>query len=319
MDYLVKNIQEINDETKHIALFSGGEASALVAVELVRRYGKENVILLNHDINPRYESADIKRFKQEVSDYLQIPITYCNINDCLNPLDIPSQFQVCLEAGAFVNPKTRDALCTNRLKTAPFERFLSSLESIDNIIVYYGFDSAEFKRVDRRKAILNDKGVQSDYPLALWGSHNWNNFLEYYKKESISLKVVDLEFFLNNSAYERTIFNISEIGIKRPLDYDVWKHANCVGCLKAGKQHWYCVYVHRRDVYQEAMSAEDQLGYTIGKESLKDLSIEFEAMRLAGVPASEHIASSLFWKSARRYTSPGRVDLFPCECFSINI
>lgn len=38
---------------KHIVCFSKGHSSALVAIEVVRRFGKENVILLNHDINPK--------------------------------------------------------------------------------------------------------------------------------------------------------------------------------------------------------------------------------------------------------------------------
>lgn len=64
---------------KHIVCFSGGHSSAIAAVEVVRKYGAENTILLNHDLCPRTEDADIKRFKQEVSNYLGIPITYANM------------------------------------------------------------------------------------------------------------------------------------------------------------------------------------------------------------------------------------------------
>ena len=32
-------------QVKHIVCFSGGESSAIVAVELVRKFGKENVII----------------------------------------------------------------------------------------------------------------------------------------------------------------------------------------------------------------------------------------------------------------------------------
>ena len=57
-------------KNKHIVCYSGGHSSALVAIEVVKLFGKENVILLNHNINPRYEDADIKRFKKEVAEYL---------------------------------------------------------------------------------------------------------------------------------------------------------------------------------------------------------------------------------------------------------
>ena len=60
---------------KHIVCFSGGHSSAIAAVEVVRKFGAEDTILLNHDLCPRTEDADIKRFKKQVSDYLGVPIT----------------------------------------------------------------------------------------------------------------------------------------------------------------------------------------------------------------------------------------------------
>lgn len=64
---------------KHIVCFSGGHSSAIAAVEVVRKFGAEDTILLNHDLCPRTEDADIKRFKKQVSDYLGVPITYANM------------------------------------------------------------------------------------------------------------------------------------------------------------------------------------------------------------------------------------------------
>ena len=51
---------------KHIVCYSGGHSSALVAIEVVRKFGKENVVLLNHDINQSVENEDIKRFKKAI-------------------------------------------------------------------------------------------------------------------------------------------------------------------------------------------------------------------------------------------------------------
>ena len=64
---------------KYIVCFSGGHSSAIAAIETVRRYGKHDVVLLNHDISPHVEHEDIKRFKREVSEYLSLPITYANM------------------------------------------------------------------------------------------------------------------------------------------------------------------------------------------------------------------------------------------------
>ena len=45
-------MQELADMT-HIVCFSGGESSAIVAIEVVRKFVKENVVLLNHDISSK--------------------------------------------------------------------------------------------------------------------------------------------------------------------------------------------------------------------------------------------------------------------------
>lgn len=63
---------------KAIVCYSGGHSSALVAIEAVRKYGKSKVILLNHDISSNVEHEDIKRFKNEVAEYLGVEITYAN-------------------------------------------------------------------------------------------------------------------------------------------------------------------------------------------------------------------------------------------------
>ena len=63
---------------QYVVCYSGGHSSALAAVETVRRFGNENVILLNHDISSKVESIKIKKFKNQVAEYLQLPITYAN-------------------------------------------------------------------------------------------------------------------------------------------------------------------------------------------------------------------------------------------------
>ena len=76
--------------------------------------------------------------------------------------------------------------------------------------------------------VLASMGYCTDYPLARWN---------------------------------RTIKDIEEIGIKSPITYGTWKHANCTGCLKSGKQHWYAVYCLKPDIFKSALEAEDAIGY----------------------------------------------------------
>lgn len=264
---------------KHICCYSGGHSSALVAIEVVRKYGKDNVILLNHDINPSVEDTDIKRFKKEISDYLGIPITYCNHTQW----EIKDQFDVCIDAKAF-KVGNGTALCTNRLKTAPFEKYLNDNFSDKNCIIYYGFDANEKSRIQRRIGILSQMGYRSDYPLAFW---------------------------------ERSIHSTKEIGIEPPLTYGLFKHANCTGCLKAGKQHWYIVYLNRKDLWEKAKQAEDIIGYSIIKDNyLDELEPVFDKMRCKGITTTEHEKGVSFFARVKRdfpeIYQDG--DEKPCEC-----
>lgn len=268
--------------TKHIVCYSGGHSSALVAIEVARKFGTDDLILLNHDINPRVEEADIKRFKQEVADYLGVPITYANHPQW----ETKDQFDVVVDAGAF-KVGNGTALCTHRLKTQPFEKWLKEFVPEKDCVLYYGFDDNEMSRVARRKQILGVQGYASDYPLALWE--------------------------------DRTIFSTKEIGIDPPNTYGKFKHANCTGCLKAGKQHWYLVYLYRPDLWEKAKDAEDEIGYSILSEGeLRDLEPLFKQMHDLGIETTEHEDPRTFFARVRKLMKiqiKSELDIKPCECF----
>lgn len=264
--------------------YSGGHSSAKVAIEVARKYGTKDLILLNHDINKRVEDADIKRFKCEVANYIGVPITYANMDGW----EDKDQFDVCMKIGAFkawIGP----ILCTYYLKTKPFEKYLNEIfpvsesEICEKVTIYYGFDIGEQDRIQRRSSILGMKGYKTDYPLALWN---------------------------------QTIKSTKEIGIAPPGTYGTFKHANCIGCLKAGKQHWYIVYMTRPDIWQKAKDAENEIGHSIKTgEYLEELEPMFEEMKRNEVPASEHVPSAKFWKLAKTHGKQlSFYDDLPCEC-----
>ena len=272
---------------KHIVCYSGGHSSALVAIEVVRKYGKENVVLLNHDINQTVENEDIKRFKREVANYLQLPITFANNKD----FETKDQFDIALDSKGF--KFGHDSVqCTFKLKTEPFKHYLKENFPRDkektvlkDCVIYYGFDANETARIQRRVGILLSDGYLSDYPLALWK--------------------------------DRTIHSTLEIGITPPNTYSVWKHANCTGCLKAGKQHWYLVYLHRRDLFEKAKAAEEIIGHSIMKNDyLSDLEDEFKVLADANVETTEHEDGRTFAARARRIIKTINIDedQKPCEC-----
>lgn len=258
---------------KYIVCYSGGHSSAICAVEATRRYGSDRVILLNHNINQNVEDPDIKRFKEEVAAYLGIDITYANMDG----VEVKDQFDICMELGAFKYGMQSSALCTRELKTKPFKRWLEETfpaqppQIRDDVTILYGFDPKETARIVRRSDVMTKLGYKTDFPL-LWAN--------------------------------RTIHNIEEIGINRPKTYEIYRHANCIGCLKSGKQHWFCVYCLRKDIWEKAKHAEEVIGYSIlRKQYLKELEPEFERLKQMKIQSTEKISPQKFWAIVQKAIS----------------
>lgn len=271
-------------EKKYIVCLSGGHSSALVAIEAVRKVGKENVILLNHDISSEVEVQDIKRFKNDIADYLGIPITYANMDGW----ETKTPLKVCREIGAF-KIGTGTALCTYNLKTKPFYEWLKKNypvkkgEMREDITILYGFDKQEDHRIIRRIGVMQSMGYHTDFPLAYWN---------------------------------RTIKNTEEIGIKKPSTYQLFRHANCIGCLKAGKQQWYLVYCLYPEIWKEAILAESEIGYSILKDTyLEELEPKFKQMKCMGIVPSEKVNPQKFWAMTEKaLPMEGQISFLPCEC-----
>ena len=138
---------------KYVVCYSGGHSSALVAIEAVRKIGKENVILLNHDLSPKVEHKDIKRLKREVAAFLGLEITHANMPNKVG---------------------NGTALCTYYLKTKPFHKWLAEnypskpFEPRQDIKLLYGFHKNESHRIQRRVGAMTTQGYLTDYPLATW-------------------------------------------------------------------------------------------------------------------------------------------------------
>ena len=272
---------------RHVVLFSGGHASARVALMVAARYGTNGLVLLNHDINPRAEHDDVKRFKREVAAHIGVPITYAN-----HPKwEEWDQFDVLENARAF-KVRNGQELCTSRMKTEPFAEWLATYCPPGSAVMYYGFGADEEHRIRRRATILAAQGYETCFPLAHW---------------------------------PQTIASTREVGIEPPLTYGTFKHANCAGCVKAGWQHWYVVRATRPDVWERAKLAEERIGHTIHRDaSLAEREAELDAMIAAGVEPTEHVPSGAFWANARKATrhlplfdEVAAKDERPCECVFI--
>lgn len=269
---------------KYLVCYSGGHSSALVAIEAVRKFGKENVILLNHDISEEVEHKDIKRFKNEVAAYLGIEITYANMEGW----ETKTPLRVCKELGGWKFGNS-PILCTTKLKTEPFNKYLKENYPVkkgeirDDLIILYGFDANEKARIQRRSSILGQQGYKTDYPLAFW---------------------------------ERTLDKTEDIGIKKPITYELHRHGNCIGCLKAGMQSWYLVYCLYPDIWKEAIEAEEEIGYSILKNKyLKELEPKFSQMKCRGIVPSEKMNPKKFWSEVEKgLPIGGQISWLPCDC-----
>lgn len=269
---------------KYVVCYSGGHSSAMVAIETVRKFGKENVILLNHDLSEEVEDKDIKRFKNEVANYLGMEITYANMEGW----ETKTPLKVCREMGGW-KFNNSPVLCTYKLKTEPFHKWLKENYPVtegevnQDVTLLYGFDKEETMRIQRRIGVLTSQGYKSDYPLAFW---------------------------------ETTLENTEEIGIARPKTYELFKHGNCKGCLKAGKQSWYLIYCLYPELWKEAVETENEIGYSLLKDTyLEELIPKFAQMKCRGIVPSEKMNSGKFWSEVNKaLPMEGQLSFIPCEC-----
>jgi hypothetical protein len=230
-------------------------------------HGAENLILLNHDINGHVEQACTKKLKQDVADYLGLEVTYANHRNW----DKATPISVCVDAGAW-KIGSGHILCTNRLKTDPFKKWMKENDPKCENVYVYGMDLDEPSRITRRSQIMGSMGYKTAFPMT----------------------------------YDETdIVRLKSIGIDAGSVYKTFNHSNCVGCLKAGWQHWYIVYCTRRDIWNEAKAGEDEIGYAIHKDKdgpvyLEDKEELFDLMIAAGVVPTEKIKPQTFWAQARK-------------------
>lgn len=253
---------------KYVVCYSGGHSSALTAIETVRKYGRNQTILLNHDIDKQVEDLDVKRFKDEVASYLGLPITYAN----QMRFKRSAPLAICREKKMFCF-KSGSHICTYFLKTEPFYDWLKKKYPVqpgcglsNEITLVYGFDVNEPQRMERRTKHLLSLGYRTEYPL------------------------------VSSSMQE-----IEEVGIEKPYTYGYCKHANCRGCIKAGRQHWYMVFCLWPDIYKEAIETETVVGHSILRGNyLRELIPLFLQMQEFGIAPGDEEESNRFWARTRR-------------------
>ncbi len=217
----------------HVVQFSGGAASAVVAKMVVDQFGKDHTVLLHHDT--KSEDPDTYRFIDDVSNYLDVPITdrsdgrdlwqLINDNKCLPSHFIP--------------------FCTRILKTEQGAKYFKGLDAdaID-YVQYNGFGPDEWRRIQRATLRCESLGRKVESPL--------------YKSNITDPKSIICD----------------QWGIKLPNAYKHLKHNNCIPCFKAGKKStWYKYWRHYPEQFWRAVAAEEKIEkFVYQDKSLRELA-----------------------------------------------
>jgi hypothetical protein len=223
---------------KHIVLFSGGCGSAYTAYLISKQYNKKDIILLH--TSTFAEHPDTKRFMNEISKFLKIPITYFN--------DGRSLWELIDEYKAIPNQQL--PFCTLQLKQRQTKKYCNKLkkEKID-FILYFGYGIEEYRRMQLQFVKFKKIGIKVGYPL--------------------------IENKIKSQDIKKIIINNWKICL--PITYKILKHNNCLPCFKGGKNHFYKIWKYFIDYYMKAENAEKQIGYTVFKDTtLEKLRKSFE-------------------------------------------
>lgn len=240
--------------------FSGGVTSAWCAGWALENYPREEVVLLNYDT--KEEDPDTYRFLHEMAAALRVPITDYS--------DGRSVTELFYEEGFLGN--NQNAMCSRILKRERGEEFTRQLRSEGfHVVRVYGFSEKESDRVQRAWAAGEAGGYEVRFPMI----------------ETKTTKQIAADWCS------------CTIGVKPPAMYEWADHANCVGCVKGGREYWLAVHKHRPDVFWQRARMEREFGHPI--------------IRGGGRPSiflDELIQIGLKRKVNRREA----ITIGPCEC-----
>ncbi|ANB62030.1 adenine nucleotide alpha hydrolase family protein [Anoxybacteroides amylolyticum] len=209
----------------HVAMFSGGAASAYVAYQMVQTYGKENCILFF--TNTLWEDEDNYRFMEEVAEYIGIEIT--------ERIDGRTPEEVFYDYRFLGN--SRLAKCSEELKVRQTVMFIEELRDEQNLepILYFGIGPHEKHRAD-----------------------NLREFYQHVPLEPVETRFPMIETFIADIDVKAIIQN--EWGIRLPRMYELgFAHANCGGrCVRGGFQHYAQLYKIWPERYKEQEEMEER-------------------------------------------------------------
>lgn len=276
--------------------FSGGVTSAWCAGWAKRTFPNDRVILLWHDT--KEEHPDTYRFLHEMAARLELPITERS--------DGRSVTEVFRDEGFLGN--NQNAMCSRIMKRDQGDRFISECHSellaewypgwpatstpfrdVEDIarrsedakdlvarlwlsvVMVFGFSANEPDRVQRAAARGMANGFTARFPLI---------------EENVSKQ-------------QAADWCSCTMGVRPSAMYAWSGHANCVGCVKGGKEYWLAVAENAPEVFAQRVALEEEFGHGI----------------LRGGGREHHLLKDLVQIGMKR-RAPRReaIEIGPCEC-----
>ncbi len=170
---------------KHVVSISGGASSAICADRVIKKYGKENVILWFADT--AWEDKDLYRFLDDLENHWRKRIT--TYKDGRNPLEVGE------DDNFILNSRVRT--CSRLLKQRPFRKFIKRLKK--PVTIYLGLDWSEEHRMEApKKNYENMNDVKVDFPL-IWKPLPKQKYSEIIQEWGIKIpRLYEMGFPHNN-------------------------------------------------------------------------------------------------------------------------
>jgi len=223
---------------KHIVSLSGGTASAIVADRVIKKYGRDNVILYFMDTN--WEDKDLYRFLKDLEHYFEMDIV--RHKDGRTPLQVGEDIRFILN--------NRVRACSFQLKIKPFTEMIESYQP-KPVTVHLGLDWSEEHRMKAPKEKYEQiEGVSVDYPLT-WKPIPLQKYSEIVESWGIEIP------------------RLYKMG---------FPHNNCGGrCVAQGKREWKRLKRTFPDRFQEVSDWEQKMRKELGtakdKSILKNITL----------------------------------------------
>lgn len=235
LDHLSKPLYRIHpgtsDDPIRIVFFSGGRGSYEALYQIVKRYGKANLLVLFADT--MIEDEDLYRFMLDTSRALNVHVN--RIADGRTPIEV--FFDVRFFGNSRIDP------CSKILKRDLIKTFVKNhfpANKGKQIILYFGIGPSEKRRNERIQAAWEAEGYEVEFPLQYEDAPSEDEYIPH----------------------------MLEVGIKPPRLYEYgFPHNNCGGaCVKAGQKQWLLLLQQFPDRYAMWEKAEQDFSVMMGKE-----------------------------------------------------